>query len=202
MLVKHLLLALSLVFTGAVTPQDGKQTPRQITFLGTIKGEISKVSDGGRKIEVKYKELVTTTKSMTGTMTRGTSGKYRPPNQKELVFKEKNKELELRLLEDSVVRLLDSADLPSESKSSSKKRSKGDDESDSDKKGDDDNGKSSKKSGTKSSGKKPAEPQLPGKPGTPESLAKGQIIIVGVAREDMPNFSRLIATTIYVLGEK
>lgn len=201
MLVKHLLLALSLVFTGTVIPQDGKQTSRQITYLATIKGEISKVSDGGRKIEVKYKEVVTTTKTMTSTMTRGTSGKYRPPNQKELVFKEKNQELELRLLDESVVRLLDSATLPSESKTSSKKRSKGD-ESDSDKKGDEDNSKSSKKSGTKSSGKKPAEPQHPGKPGTPESLSKGQIIIVGVAREDMPNFSRLIATTIYVLGEK
>lgn len=202
MLVKHLLLALSLVFTGFVTAQEGKTTPRQITYLGTIKGEISKVSDGGRKIEVKYKELVTTTKSMTGTMTRGTSGKYRPPTPKELVLKEKNQELELRLLDESVVRLLDSATPPSESKSGSKKRSKGDDESDSDKKDDDDNSKANKKSGTKSSGKKPAEPKHPGKAGTPESLAKGQIIIVGVAREDMPNYSRLIATTIYVLGEK
>ncbi len=202
MLVKQLLLALSLLIIGSEPAQEGKTSPRQITYLGTIKGEISKVSEGGRKIEVKYKELVTTSKSMTGTTTRGTSGKYRPPTPKELVFKEKSQELELRLLEDSVVRLLDSSTPPSEPKSASKKRSKTDDGSESDKQNDEDNSKASKKSGTKSSAKKSAEPKPPGKAGSPESLAKGQIIIVGVAREDMPNYSRLIATTIYVLGEK
>jgi len=190
---------LCVFFTSSITAQDGKNTPRQVIFLGTIKGEITKVSEGGRKIEVKYKELVASAKSSTGTSIRGTSGKFRPPAQKELVFKEKNQELELRLQDESVVRLLDGTNPPAEKKSSTGKSSKSEDASDSEKQQDD---KSDKKSSTKKTTKKSQETQHPGKPATPASLAKGQIIIVSVAREDMPGFSRLIATTVYVLGEK
>lgn len=184
------------------------KTPRNITYLGTIKGEVSKVSDGGRKVEVKYKELVTTSvRSNSSSARGGVSGKYRPAVPKELALKEKSQELELRLLDTSIVRLLASADQLEDKTTSKKKASPGSGkknmEGDSgDKKEEEtDESKLSKKPATKST-KKPTEPSLPGKPGDPGSIVKGQIVIVEVAREDLPGFSRLIASTVYILGEK
>lgn len=187
--------------------QDGKEskTPRALTLLGTIKGEVSKVSEGGRKIEVKYKELVTSTRSSGSTTVRGgASSKYRPPASKELVLKEKNQELELRLLDNSIVRLLDGAKASSDSKSNSKKKTSTKSSTKKETRDDDekkDADTTDSKPPTKNS-KKPSEPALPGKAGQTTDIAKGQIVIVSVAREDLPGFSRLIATSVYILGEK
>jgi hypothetical protein len=186
------MLSVCLLIVLAPAPDDPKQPTSKITYLGTIKGEIDKVSDAGRKIEVKYKELVSTSRTIT--MPRGTGGKFRGTPPKELVMKEKNQELQLRLHDETIIRILDEA---SEPKSNSKKKSKGE-EGKKDEEADDD--KSSKKNSSKS--KKTTEPQHPGKPGTPESLVKGQIVLVSIAREDLPGYSRLIATTIYIMGEK
>jgi hypothetical protein len=166
------------------------------TFLGTIKGEIDKVSEGGRRIEVKYKELVATTRTATNVLPRSSGGKMRMPAPKELVLKEKNQELDLRLLDESVIRLIDVASQAPPRKSSSTK-SKKDDSSKEEEKQDD----SARKPAGKSKSKK-AEPQYPGKPGNFSSLAKGQIVLVDVYREDFPGYSRLVAHTIYILGEK
>jgi hypothetical protein len=55
---------------------------------------------------------------------------------------------------------------------------------------------------TSKSSKKTTEPPLPGKAGDPGSLVKGQVVIVTIYREDLPGFSRFVASTIYILGEK
>lgn len=180
-----------------------------LTLLGTIKGEIDKVSDGGRRLEVKYKEMVTaTTRSSTSTTTRGSvSGKFRPPVPKEFTQKEKNKEIEVRLLEDPVIRILETSQAPAPSKGSDKTKKKSNkEEMEKDKKADqeedsDDKTKVPEKAPGKPS-KKTSEPPLPGKPGDLSSLMKGQFIIITVYREDLPGFSRLVANTIYILGEK
>ncbi|HMO35669.1 MAG TPA: hypothetical protein PKA06_06475 [Gemmatales bacterium] len=183
--------------------RDGEQTPSRIIYLGVIKGEISKVSDGGKKFSVKYKELITTSRTITG-IPRRSSSKLRTPPPKELVLKEKNETLELRLHEEAVIRILDSNALDSKSDSKRKTKSTSDDE-DADTHDDEDSAtqqKNQNKSVNKSGSKKTSSLQLPGKAGTAESLAKGQIALVSVAREDLPGYSRLIATAVYILGEK
>lgn len=185
---------------------SNQQRKAAYTFLGTIKGEVDKVSEGGRKIEVKYKELVATTRSVGSSLPRTSSAKLRPPTPKELVLKEKNQELELRVLNETIIRLVDAAaqeeskSPPRKSSSSkaSKKEMDKDDDSRQDQKQDD---PPAKKNSSKTP-RKPAEQQLPGKPGDVTSLAKGQIVIVSVSREDLPGYSRLVASTIYILGEK
>lgn len=187
--------------------QENKTKPAPVyTLLGTIKGEVTKVSDGGKKIEVKYKELVTSARSTANPyFTRGsTSAKFRPPQQKELYFKEKNQELDLRLVEKTVVRVLDTSDLPAESDKKKKggvaKKDDDDDASDDDmKKEKQEKGKSKAEGKTN---KKSSDQSLPGKAGDPGSLVKGQYVIVTVYREDLPGFNRLIAGSIYILGEK
>jgi hypothetical protein len=176
-----------------------------LTLLGTIKGEIDKVSDGGRKLEVKYKEMVSSsTRSSSSTTTKGsTSAKYRPPVPKEFAQKEKNQEIEVRLLDNAVIRILETSEAPAPSKGTDKKKKsdkeadKNEDKNDTD----DEKDKAKSKTPTKPS-KKSGEPALPGKPGDLSSLLKGQIIIITVYREDLPGFSRLVASTIYILGEK
>lgn len=180
-----------------------------LTLLGTIKGEIDKVSDGGRRLEVKYKEMVasTTRSGISSTTTRGSaSGKFRPPVPKEFTQKEKNKEIEVRLLENPVIRILETSEAPAPSKGTDKAKKKNDKEMEKDKKEekddeDDEKDKAKEKTPAKPS-KKSNEPPLPGKAGDLTSLIKGQFIIITVYREDLPGFSRLVANTIYILGEK
>ena len=185
-----------------------------LTLLGTIKGEVDKVSDGGHKIEVKYKEMVATP-NRSSTSTRGSSSaKFRPPLPKEFTLKEKNQEIEVRLLDNAVIRILDGTEAAPPAKGIDKKKSdkatdKKDDKSDA---GDDEHKSKSNQSDTAAdkskdktaakSSKKTSEPPLPGKPGDPGSLVKGQVIIITVLREDLPGFSRFVASTIYILGEK
>lgn len=198
------------LYAGLCSAQEGKTKPAgAYTLLGTIKGEVTKVSDGGKRIEVKYTDLVPTTRSSgSSVMTRGSSGsgKFRPPVPKEFGLKEKNFELDLRLVESSVIRVLDTKELPADSAGSDKKKKTGkqDDKDDAD----DEAMKTESKTKGKTtrpaskSTKKTSEPPLPGKPGDPGSLLKGQVVIVTVHREDLTGFSRLIASTIYILGEK
>ncbi|HMP17910.1 MAG TPA: hypothetical protein PKD72_12860, partial [Gemmatales bacterium] len=145
----------------------------------------------------------TTSSTNTG-IPRRSSSKLRTPPPKELVLKEKNETLELRLHEEAVIRILDSNALDSKSDSKRKSKSTSDDE-DADTHDDEDSAtqqKNQNKSVNKSGSKKTSSVQLPGKAGTAESLAKGQIALVSVAREDLPGYSRLIATAVYILGEK
>jgi hypothetical protein len=205
-----IVLNISLSFNATGWSQETKNNKDSkpkgtLTLLGTIKGEIDKVSDGGRKLEVKYKEMVTsTTRSSSSTTTKGsTSGKFRLPVPKEFVQKEKNQEIEVRLLENAVIRILETSETPPPSKGTDKKKKsdKGSDKNED--KGDagDEKDKTKDKTPTKPA-KKSSEPPLPGKPGDLSSLSKGQFIIITVFREDLPGFSRLVANTIYILGEK
>ncbi|HQR05809.1 MAG TPA: hypothetical protein PLN21_03250 [Gemmatales bacterium] len=208
-MLQPIVLILALFWYATGWSQDGKNSKDSkpkgtLTLLGTIKGEIDKVSDGGRKLEVKYKEMVTTTtRSSSSTTTRGsTSGKYRPPVPKEFTQKEKNQEIEVRLLDNTVIRILETSETPPPSKGTDKKKSdKGTDKNENKGDADDEHEKTKNKTPTKSA-KKSSEPSLPGKPGDLSSLLKGQIIIITVYREDLPGFSRLVANTIYILGEK
>lgn len=197
------------LYGGYCTAQEGKAKPAgAYTLLGTIKGEVTKVSDGGKRIEVKYTDLVPTTRSSgSSVMTRGSSGsgKFRPPVPKEFGLKEKNFELDLRLVESSVIRVLDTKELPSDSAGSDKKKKAGkqDDKDDADEEAMKTENKTKGKTRPANKGtKKTSEPPLPGKPGDPGSLLKGQVVIVTVHREDLTGFSRLVASTIYILGEK
>lgn len=175
-----------------------------MTFLGTVKGEIVKVSDGGNKITVKYKEMVATLQtSSSGAMTRvgGSSSRFRPPSTREWGLKEKNQDLEVRLLDKPIIRLLSSRELPGEDKGKPRKKEGDSANKESDKETDDDANMKAKSKSSKTTGK-PAENNLPGKPGDPGSLAKGQVVVLNVIREDLPGFSRLVTGTIYILGEK
>lgn len=212
-----ILIAASLFCPAVAEAQEAKNSKDSkpkgtLTLLGTIKGEVDKVSDGGHKIEVKYKEMVTAPSH--SSTTRGSSyAKFRPPVPKEFTIKEKNQEIEVRLLDNAVIRILEAPESAPPAKGSDKKSDKATDKKE-DKSGtgdDDDKSKSSQsdtasdkpkdKTAAKSS-KKTTEPTLPGKPGKPGSLVKGQVIIVTVLREDLPGFSRLVASAIYILGEK
>ena len=220
-MILAMLLAASVLWHPAGWAQENKNSKDSkpkgtLTLLGTIKGEVDKVSDAGHKIEVKYKETVaSTSRSSSSSTTRGSSSaKFRPPIPKEFTLKEKSQEVELRLLDNAVIRILDVNETAPPAKGTDKKKSdktadKKEDQSDT---GDDnDKTKSNKadstaekvknKSGSNSS-KKTTESPLPGKPGKPGSLMKGQVIIVTILREDLPGFSRLVASTIYILGEK
>lgn len=206
---KALLLLLTAIasfsFYPNCTGQDSKTKESKstgvFTQLGTIKGEIDKVIEGGRRLEVKYKELVTTASSSSSSSKTkgGVAGKFRPPAPKEFTQKEKNQEIEVRVLDDAVIRILNTSDAAAPSKSSdSKKRilkTSGKTNSE------DEQGNGKDKSPTKPS-KQSVEPPLPGKAGDPGSLKKGQIILITVYREDLPGFSRLVTNTIYILGEK
>jgi len=198
----------SLSYCAECTSQDSKtreSNPKGVfTLLGTIKGEVDKVSEGGRKLEVKYKELVTsTTSSSSSSKTKGgVAGKFRPSIPKEFIQKEKNQEIEVRVLDNAVIRILNNSEATPPSKSSDKKKSgkttgKKDDNTESD----DDQNKTKDKTPAKP-GRKSTEPSLPGKAGDPGSLKKGQIILITIYREDLPGFSRLVTNTIYILGEK
>ena len=213
-----ILVAASLFCPPVAMAQEAKNSKDSkpkgtLTLLGTIKGEVDKVSDGGHKIEVKYKEMVTAP-SRSSTTRGSSSGKFRPPVPKEFTLKEKNQEIEVRVLDNAVVRILDGSETTPPAKGTDKKKSdkatdKKDDKSDA---GDDEDKTKSKQSDTAAdkskdkttakSSKKTTEPPLPGKPSDPGSLVKGQVIIVTVLREDLPGFSRLVASTIYILGEK
>ena len=201
------IVAVAFLLTIPVPPAaDDKPARKPVyTFLGTIKGEIDKVSDGGRKIEVKYKELVATTKTATNTLPRSSGGKMRLPPPKELVMKEKSQELELRVIDETVIRLIDGAgqseqkSSPRKAGSAKNKKDAGKDEDTREEEKQDD--PPAKKSPGKSTARK-TEPQYPGKAGDVSSLMKGQIVVVNVYREDLPGYSRLVAHTIYILGEK
>lgn len=212
-ILSALVLQATLICSTIVWSQETKNSkdtkPKgTLTLLGTIKGEIDKVSDGGRRLEVKYKEMVaSTTRTNTSTTTKGSaSGKFRPPVPKEFTQKEKNKEIEVRLLENPVIRILETSEAPAPSKGTDRAKKKSDKEMEKDKKEDkddedDDKDKAREKTPAKPS-RKFSEPPLPGKPGDLTSLIKGQFIIITVYREDLPGFSRLVANTIYILGEK
>ncbi|MFT3882321.1 MAG: hypothetical protein QM703_22050 [Gemmatales bacterium] len=103
-----------------------------------------------------------------------------------------------------MIRILETSEAPAPSKGADKAKKKNDKEMDKkeDKDDEDDNkDKAKEKTPTKPS-KKSNDPPLPGKPGDLTSLIKGQFIIITVYREDLPGFSRLVANTIYILGEK
>lgn len=193
------LMALAILIVLPVSSDDKPARKGVFTFLGTIKGEIDKVSEGGRRIEVKYRELVATTRTATNTLPRSSGGKMRVPAPKELVLKEKNQELDLRLLDETVIRLIDAAQSEQKAppKKSSSKNKKDDDAKDDEKQDDPPAKKSPGKTGNKKT-----EPQYPGKPGDYSSLVKGQVVLVTVYREDLSGYSRLVAHTIYILGEK
>lgn len=204
-----LVLIITLFCYASGWSQEGKNSKDSkpkgtLTLLGTIKGEIDKVSDGGRKLEVKYKEMVPSAiRSSPPTTSKGsTSGKYRPPVPKEFVLKEKNQEIEVRLLDNAVIRILETSETPPPAKETDKKKSDKDaDKNDEKNEAGKEKEKTKEKTPTKSS-RKASEPPLPGKPGDLSSLFKGQYIIITVYREDLPGFSRLVANTIYILGEK
>jgi hypothetical protein len=181
-----------------VLSQDSKAS-RTLTFIGTFKGEITKVADKGNKIDVEYKELVTSATRSSGTTIRGgASGKYRPPLPREFTFKEKKKELELRVFDETIIRVLDNSQMPAgKINTTRKQQAKEDDETGRSQVEDDRSNKSLSKTSRKRS-----EPPLPGKAVDRSSLAKGQVVIVQVAREDLQGFSRLVATSIVILGEK
>lgn len=172
-----------------------------LTSLGTIKGELVKVSDGGNKITVKYKETVPVSQTVhSGMLGRvaGTYGKFHPPAVKEWSTKEKSQDLEMRVLEKAVIRILSSKDLPSDDKG--KGNRKKEDASD-----DDDDGatmKGKEKAAVGKGAKKSSEQKLPGKAGDIGSLVKGQVVIVNVMREDFSTYNRLVTNSIYILGEK
>lgn len=189
-----------LVVLGGILADDAKKPaakepkPGPLTLLGTVKGDVSKVTEGGYKIDLKFREVVASlTESNPG---QGASGyaRFRLPG---VSTKDKSQKLELRLLPQSTVRLL---------KPSEEKKGEGEkDVKEASEKELKDDADMKKKEGSKET-KKPApkakEKPLPGKPGTPRDLVKGQVVIVTVAREDLPGYSRLIATSVYVLGEK
>lgn len=184
---------------GEVISQENK-TPRSLTFIGTFKGEITKVADKGNKIDVEYRELVTSATRSSGTTIRGgASGKYRPPVPREFTFREKTKELELRVYDEAIIRILDNSQMPAGKQSPARKKQAQDDADTGRSQSEEDTSKT--KSGSKSNRKRTEAP-LPGKAGDRSSLAKGQVVIVQVAREDLQGFSRLVATSIVILGEK
>jgi hypothetical protein len=213
-----IVLAVSVACYPAAMAQETKNSKESkpkgtLTLLGTIKGEVDKVSDGGHKIEVKFKEMVTAPSRSTTTSRTSSYAKFRLPIPKEFTLKEKNQEIEVRLLDNAVIRILEASETAIPAKGSDKKGDKAIDKKDDKSGADDDDDKSkshqtdnvSDKSKDKiaaNSSKKTAESSLPGKPGKPGSLVKGQVIIVTVLREDLPGFSRFVASTIYILGEK
>lgn len=164
-----------------------------LTVLGTVQGDLTKVSEGGYKIEVKYKDLVTTTRGSGSSSGASGSARFRLPRT---TVKEKNQEVELRVLPGTTIRLLNT----------DKNGEKGDQAKKAEKDARDAvQGQEDDREAAKQASKKPAKRKgrpLPGSAGKPEDLKKGQVVIVTVAREDRPGFSRLIATSLYVLGEK
>ncbi len=193
------MLSLAFLGTSAIwaddeKPRDDKRPGKEknargvLTALGTVRGEITKVSDGGHKIEVTYKELVPArvTRSELGLPRIG--GRARFSNQN-YTLKEKDQEIEMRLLESTKVRLMPQGadDYMKKQKKESEKEAADAQEN---KKEANPNKKTEKKS------------NLPGKEGEPSQLSKGQFVIVNVAREDFPNFSRYVATMVIVVGEK
>lgn len=187
------------IIPGETISQENK-APRSLTFIGTFKGEITKVADKGNKIDVEYKELVTSTARSSGTTIRGgASGKYRPPVPREFTFKEKTRELELRVHDETIIRVLDNSQLPAGKQSPARKKQTQDDAETERNQSEEDTSKT--KSGSKTNRKRTEAP-LPGKAGDRSSLLKGQVVIVQVAREDLQGFSRLVATSIVILGEK
>lgn len=171
--------------------RDEKTGP--LTVLGTVQGDLTKVSEGGSKIEVKYKDLVTTTRGSGSSSGASGSARFRLPRT---TVKEKNQEVELRVLPGTTIRLLNT-DRKGEKDDQAKKAEK--DARDAVQGQEDD------REAAKQASKRPVKRKgrtLPGSAGKPEDLKKGQVVIVTVAREDRPGFSRLIATSLYVLGEK
>jgi len=169
-----------------------------ITVLATLRGEIAKVSDGGWKIKVKYEDVVGETSRATVSSTQGAANypRYHLPPLHLTNLKEKKEEVELRLLESTKVRFVPFTGEKPKGKSppdAAAKDNKSSDKPDA---------KPGSNTTTKNGDKKSKEPALPGKPGEPSQLAKGQIVNVTVAREDFPNFSRYVATVVLVVGEK
>lgn len=194
-----ILLMMHFLIVNEIDAQENK-APRNLVYVGAFKGEITKVIDKGGKIEVEYKELVTTTiRSPNTTVRGGTSGKYRPPVPREFTFKEKTRELELRVFEETIVRLMDNNSSSTEKTGTVRKKSTQEDSEAKISQSDEEATKT--KSGAKANRKR-VEAPLPGKAGDRSSLAKGQVVIVQVAREDLQGFSRLVATSIVILGEK
>lgn len=189
-----------LAITTALFADDEKSKTKQptgtITVLATLRGEIAKVSDGGWKIKVKYEDVVGETSRATVSSTQGAANypRYHLPPLHLTNLKEKKEEVELRLLESTKVRFVPITG----------EKPKGKGAKDAGSKEDKSNDKGDAKAGanTKSAEKKTKEPALPGKPGEPSQLTKGQIVNVTVAREDFPNFSRYVATVVIVVGEK
>jgi hypothetical protein len=158
--------------------------PGPLVVLGTVLGEITQVDDGGSKIEVKYKELVESTarRSVTGLR----AGRVRLPNT---TVKERNRELELRVYPATTIRLVN-AGPDGKGEAAAKEAAAEGEESD------------SRSTNDKKANKSGKERPLPGKAGERKDLAKGQVIIVTVAQERAAGFTRYVATSIYVLGEK
>ncbi len=161
-----------------------------LTVLGTVQGDLVKVSDAGYKIEVKYKDVVTSTRSSGSSNWASSSARFRLPRTS---TKEKDQELELHILPGvTAVRLLNTDGKDDAAKKAEK------DAKDAIK-------DQEQEEAVKKESKKPAKKKdrtLPGVAAKPGDLKKGQVVIVTVAREELPGFSRLVATAVYVLGEK
>jgi hypothetical protein len=191
------LVAMPTLAWGCFHADDEKSKTKQpagtITVLATLRGEIAKVSDGGWKIKVKYEDTVGEVSRATVSSTQGAANypRYHLPPLHLTNLKEKKEEVELRLLESTKVRFVPITGEKSKGKGAKDTGSK-----------DDKGGDAKAGANTKSTEKKTKEPALPGKPGEPSQLAKGQIVNVTVAREDFPNFSRYVATVVIVVGEK
>jgi hypothetical protein len=192
------MLAVLLCFFSSIRGEDDKKESKgtgKLTLLGTLQGEISAVKDGGWKIEVKYKDLVPYNTRATVSSTQGAAAypRYRLPPQHVTNVKEKTQELELRLLESSKVRFIPFGKEGNKGKKGGEAAHQEE--------------KAENKQEGKQEGKQEANPtkkskDLPGKPGEPSQLAKGQLVNVTVAREEFPNFSRYVATVVLVVGEK
>lgn len=177
---------------------SGKETKTgPLTFLGTVQGDLVKTSEGGYKIEVKYKDVVTATHGSSSQFAFN-AARFRLPKT---TTKEKNQELDLRVLPGiTTIRLMNTDDKKADKDEQAKKAEK--DAKDAAMKDQDDADEAAKKGKENTKPAKKKERTLPGVAGKAGDLKKGQVVIVTVAREDLPGFSRLVATSIYVLGEK
>jgi hypothetical protein len=188
-----LTIAAIVVLQATADDKDSKSKPTGVlTVLGTVQGEITQLSDGGSKIEVKYKDVVEVADRSRRIQGASSSSKFRLPRT---TLKERNQELDLRVFPATPIRLLN---MPGESKADRAKKEK--EARDAAMKDDDDT--DDKKSKDKKVEKSKKERTLPGKAAEMKDLRKGQVIVVSVAREDLPGFNRLVATSIYILGEK
>jgi hypothetical protein len=156
--------------------------PGPMVVLGTVHAEIIRVGDGGSKIAVRFKEIVQSNsrKNITGLRT----GRVRLPT-----LREKTQDVDLRVYPNTTIRLVN---VGSDGKGAEAAKESAMENEDADNKS-----KTDKKSSNSTREKK-----LPGAKGERKDLVKGQVVIVTIAEEQAAGFSRYVATSIYVLGEK